>query len=54
MNVKIGNNSLYDDKEFINWSKNWKNRISINDNSKEKSLELMKETTQLLYQEIIK
>ena len=48
MNVKIGNNSLYDDKEFINWSKNWKNRISINDNSKEKSLELMKETNPII------
>ena len=48
MNVKIGNNSLYDDKEFINWSKNWKNRISINGNSKEKSLELMKETNPII------
>ena len=48
MNVKIGNNSLYDDKEFINWSKNWKNRISINDNSKEKSLDLMKETNPII------
>ena len=48
MNIKIGNNSLYDDKEFINWSKNWKNRISINGNSKEKSLELMKETNPII------
>ena len=48
MNIKIGNNSLYDDKEFINWSKNWKNRILINDNSKEKSLELMKETNPII------
>ena len=48
MNVKIGNNSLYDDNEFINWSKNWKNRISINGNSKEKSLELMKETNPII------
>ena len=48
MNVKIVNNSLYDDKEFINWSKNWKNRISINGNSKEKSLELMKETNPII------
>ena len=48
MNISIGNSSLYDDKEFINWSKNWKNRISINDNSKEKSLELMKETNPII------
>ena len=48
MSVKIGNNSLYDDKEFINWSNKWQNRISINDNSKEKSLELMKETNPII------
>ena len=48
MNIKIGNNSLYDDKEFINWSNKWQNRISINDNSKEKSLELMKETNPII------
>ena len=48
MNIKIGNNSLYNDKDFINWSNEWKNRISINDNSKEKSLELMKETNPVI------
>ena len=48
MNIKIANNSLYDDKEFINWSKYWKNRILINDNSKEKSLKLMKETNPVI------
>ena len=48
MNVKIGNNSLYDDKEFINWSNNWKNRIFINNNSKDKSLELMKKTNPII------
>ena len=48
MNVKIGNNSLYNDKDFINWSNEWQNRISINDNSKEKSLELMKETNPVI------
>ena len=48
MNIKIGNNSLYNDKDFINWSNEWQNRISINDNSKEKSLELMKETNPVI------
>ena len=48
MNISIGNNILYDDKEFINWSNDWKNRISTNDNSKEKSLELMKKTNPII------
>jgi len=42
MNIKIGNNKIYNDKDFINWSNNWKKRISTNNSSKEKSLELMK------------
>ena len=48
MNIKIGNNSLYNDKDFINWSNEWQSRMSINDNSKEKSLELMKETNPVI------
>ena len=48
MNIKIANNSLYNDKDFINWSNEWQNRISINDNSKEKSLKLMKETNPVI------
>ena len=48
MNIKIANNSLYEDKEFINWSNNWKNRIFINNNSKDKSIELMKKTNPII------
>ena len=48
MNINIGNSRLYDDKEFINWSNNWKNRIFINNNSKDKSLELMKKTNPII------
>ena len=48
MNIKIGNNNLYNDKDFINWSNEWQNRISINDNSKEKSLELMKKANPII------
>ena len=48
MNIKIGNNSLYNDKNFINWSKNWQKRISINDNSKDKSLKLMKKSNPII------
>ena len=48
MNISIGNSSLYDDKEFINWSNNWKNRIFINNISKDKSIELMKKTNPII------
>ena len=48
MNISIGNSSLYDDKEFINWSNNWENRIFINNSSKDKSLELMKKTNPII------
>ncbi|MDC0940149.1 YdiU family protein [Candidatus Pelagibacter sp.] len=48
MNISIRNSSLYDDKEFINWSNNWKNRIFINNNSKDKSIELMKKTNPII------
>ena len=48
MNISIGNSSLYVDKEFINWSNNWKNRIFINNNSKDKSIELMKKTNPII------
>ena len=48
MNISIGNSILYDDKEFINWSNNWKNRIFINNNSKDKSIELMKKTNPII------
>ena len=41
MNIKIGNNNVYNNKDFINWSNNWQKRISENNNSKEKSLKLM-------------
>ena len=48
MNISIGNSGLYEDKKFINWSNNWKNRIFINNNSKDKSLELMKKTNPII------
>ena len=48
MNIKIDNNSLYNDKDFINWLKEWQNRISLNDNSKEKSLKLMKDNNPVI------
>ena len=36
------------DKDFINWSNVWKKRISINDSSKEKTLELMKKSNPII------
>ena len=48
MNIKIGNNNLYNDKDFINWSNDWQKRISVNDSSKEKSLELMKKSNPII------
>ena len=42
MNIKTGNNEIYNDKDFINWSSKWKKRILASNNSKDKSLGLMK------------
>ena len=42
MNAKINHNKVYDDNNFINWSNEWKQRILKNNNSKEKSIDLMK------------
>ena len=48
MNIKIGNNNLYNDKEFINWSNDWQKRVATNNSSKEKSLELMKKSNPII------
>ena len=42
MNIKIHNNEIYEDENFIKWSNEWKKRVPINNNSKEKCLNLMK------------
>jgi serine/tyrosine/threonine adenylyltransferase len=42
MNIKIQNYEIYKDKNFINWLNTWQQRLSKNNNSKEKSLGLMK------------
>ena len=42
MNTKINHNKVYDDNNFINWSNEWKQRMLKNNNSKEKSIDLMK------------
>jgi len=42
MNIKMNNQEIYKDKNFINWSNEWQKRLSINNSSKDKSLDLMK------------
>jgi uncharacterized protein YdiU (UPF0061 family) len=42
MSIEINHNKVYDDNNFINWSNEWKQRILKNNNSKEKSIALMK------------
>ena len=44
MNVNIEGKKIYEDQKFINWVKIWENRILINNNLKEKSLDLMRNT----------
>ncbi|WP_435148427.1 protein adenylyltransferase SelO [Candidatus Pelagibacter bacterium nBUS_32] len=48
MNIEIGSNNLYDDKDFVNWNKDWQKRVSANEVSKENSLELMKKTNPII------
>ena len=42
MNVNSNNDSKYKDINFINWFKQWENRVLINNGSVEKSIKLMK------------
>ena len=54
MNISSIQDQIYKDKDFIDWSKNWGERILINGGSKENSLELMKKNNPLLFLETIK
>ncbi|MBD1109541.1 YdiU family protein [Pelagibacterales bacterium SAG-MED50] len=42
MNINSNNESKYKDTNFINWFKQWENRVLINNGSIEKSINLMK------------
>jgi len=44
MNVNIEDKKVYEDQKFINWVKIWEKRVLINNNLKEKSLDLMRNT----------
>jgi uncharacterized protein YdiU (UPF0061 family) len=39
---------LFDDNDFINWRKRWEERLSKNNGSKKKSLELMRNNNPLV------
>ena len=44
MNVNIEDKKVYEDQKFINWVKIWEKRVLMNNNFKEKSLDLMRNT----------
>ena len=48
MNISSIQDQIYKDKDFIDWSKNWEERILINGGSKENSLELMKKNNPIV------
>ena len=48
MDLTTKKNKLFDDDDFMNWKKRWKERLSKNNNSPNKSLELMKKNNPLV------
>ena len=48
MNIKVGNQSIYVDKNFTSWLKKWEDRILINKGLKEKSIVLMRKNNPIV------
>ena len=48
MDIKTINNEIYNDKGYIDWSNKWKKRILMNNNSKEKSLKIMRNSNPIV------
>ena len=48
MDLTTKKNKLFDDDDFMNWKKRWEERLSKNNNSPNKSLELMKKNNPLV------
>ena len=48
MNIKVINDEIYKDKNFINWSNDWKKRSLMHNIYKEKNLNIMKNTNPLI------
>ena len=44
MEIKVKNYEIYQNQDFVNWSEKWQKRLSIKNNTKKKSLNLMKLT----------
>ena len=48
MNIKTNNDEIYNNKDHISWSNRWQKRILVNNNSKDKSLNLMKRSNPIV------
>ena len=48
MDIKTNNSQIYNNKDFVEWREKWNKRIYINNESKYKSLKLMKKTNPLI------
>ena len=48
MNIKIDDDEVYKDKDFINWLDSWKKRSLMNNISKEKQLDIMKNVNPII------
>jgi uncharacterized protein YdiU (UPF0061 family) len=48
MNLAPIKNELFDDNDFINWKKRWEERLSKNNDTTKKSIELMKKNNPLV------
>jgi uncharacterized protein YdiU (UPF0061 family) len=48
MDLTTKKDELFDDNDFMNWKKRWKERLSKNNGSTKKSLELMKNNNPLV------
>jgi uncharacterized protein YdiU (UPF0061 family) len=48
MNINSIQDQIYNNKDFINWSKIWEKRILINGGTKQNSLELMKKNNPII------
>ncbi len=48
MNQNIQNKEIYNNQNFLDWKKQWQDRLKINNNSPEKSLKLMRSNNPLV------
>jgi uncharacterized protein YdiU (UPF0061 family) len=48
MNQNLQNKKIYNDQSFLDWQKQWQDRLKINNNSPEKSLKLMRSNNPLV------